>query len=500
MNVDFQVGIIGAGFAGLVAALRLKKSGFTSFTILERAAEIGGTWRENVYPGCTCDVASPLYSFADELNPEWSRLYAGQPEILAYLKKVVANNGVDSHIRFNTDVVEANFLATEGCWQLTDRQGRRITVNVLLLCVGQLNRPYVPDFPGLASFTGKHFHSAQWDTAFDIKGKRVAVIGTGASAIQIIPSIATEVAALTVFQRSPGWIQYKFNNKISPLVKWIYRKIPLLLKIRRELVYWFNEFIGLGLIGYRPINQLLSYISLLKLRLEVKDPEVRRKLTPDYTIGCKRILLSNEYYPTFNHSNVALVASPIERFTAQGVLTEDGREYPLDAVVFATGFEVADMEFYMKIRGLHGRSLVEEWRQKGAEAYLGTTVAGYPNFAFILGPNTGLGHSSVIHMMESQMTYVMQYIQFMMSCGSGCFLDVKEEEQQAYNQKIEKQFEHTVWNSGCRSWYINRHGKITTLYPRLMLTFRKETRHFKPEVYHVFRQPVSTIIPASIAH
>jgi cation diffusion facilitator CzcD-associated flavoprotein CzcO len=488
MKADYSFGIVGAGFAGLVAALRLKKSGRDSFIIFERAPEVGGTWRDNVYPGCACDIASPLYSIAGEPNPDWRRQYGKQPEILAYLKEVTEKNKLNKHIRYNSDVVEARFREESGCWAVTDRLGNTTTVAVLLMGPGPLNRPCTPQFRGLERFRGTYFHSAGWVADYSLKGKRVAVIGTGASAIQVVPGIAPEVAHLTVLQRTPAWITYRFDHNISPFTRQFYRRFPLLLKLQRNAIFWLNELIGLGFTGHKSMNKVLEQLSLLKLRTEVKDPETRKKLKPDYTIGCKRILRSDDYYPTFNRANVSLVTEKIDRFTESGIVTADGKEHLLDAVVFCTGFVAADINFYMKIIGLEERELVQEWNKHGAEAYLGTTIAGYPNLAYLLGPNTGLGHNSVVHIMESQMNYMMQYIEQLESLGEGAFLDVFEEEQQAYNDWLQQQFRGTVWSSGCKSWYQNKEGKNTVLYPRLASTFRKETKVFNPKAYRHVQQ------------
>lgn len=493
MKADFQVGIIGAGFAGLVAALRLKKSGRNSFVIFERASEVGGTWRDNIYPGCACDVASPLYSFADEPKPDWSRLYAEQPEILQYIKDVVDKRGLEQHIRFNSDIVEAKFMEEEGCWLVSDRQGRRCRVSVLLPAMGPLNRPHYPQFPGMEQYRGKHFHSAEWDSSYTLKGKRVAVIGTGASAIQIVPAIAPEVAHLLVVQRTPAWISPRNDHKISAFGKSLYRRFPLLQQLRRGAIYRLNELIGLGFIGHKRVNSLMASLSLRKLKKEVKDPEIRKKLTPDYTIGCKRILRSDDFYPTFNRPNVSLVSGSIERFTEKGFITGDGKEHQLDAVIFATGFVAAEINFYTRIIGKEGKELTEGWKDKGAEAYLGTTVAGYPNMAIILGPNTGLGHNSVILMMEAQMNYIMQYLGQLEKSGEGTYLDVKESAQQVYNTRLQQQFGGTVWTSGCHSWYMNAQGKNTTLYPRLVEHFRQETKKFYPQLYQIVQPAAKEI-------
>lgn len=486
-QTDFDIGIVGTGFAGLVAALQLKKSGSYSFVMFERAEEVGGTWRDNVYPGCACDVASQLYSFAGEPNPDWSREYATQPEILAYIKEVVEKRDLRRHIRFDADVVEASFLEEEGRWQLRDRQGRITYVRVLLLGLGPLNRPHLPRLEGLEVFQGHTFHSSQWDAAYELKGKRVAVIGTGASAIQIVPAIAPEVAHLKVLQRTPPWVAHRFDGRISPASQWLYRQFPALMKLKRRLIFWQNEFIGRGFVGNERMNRLMAWLSLRKLTKEVKDPGVRRMLQPNYKIGCKRILRSDDYYPTFNRPNVTLVPHAADRFTQKGIVTADGVEHTFDAVIFATGFVAADMEVYTTIRGLGGRSLEEEWCERGAEAYLGTTLARFPNLAFLLGPNTGLGHNSVVLMMEAQMQYLLQYIDYLLASGPHSYLTLKPEVQQAYNQRIQQQFEGTVWASGCQSWYLNRQGKNTTLYPRLVVDFQQETHSFKPEAYSLVR-------------
>jgi cation diffusion facilitator CzcD-associated flavoprotein CzcO len=491
MKHDYQIGIVGAGFAGLVAALRLKKSGRHSFVIFERAGEIGGTWRDNVYPGCACDVASPLYSFAQALNPDWNNLFSSQPEILAYMKEVVKENGLQEHIRFHTDVVEASFQKGSGGWILTVRAGNQVTVSVLILGTGPLNRPYLPEFPDLAAYQGKVFHSSQWDTSYDLQGKRVGVIGTGASAIQIIPSIAPLVSHLTVFQRTPAWVAPRKDRKITEAEKQRFRRFPFLLKWQRESIYWLNELVGLGFIGNNSINNIMRRVALRRLARQVKNPETRRRLTPNYKIGCKRILTSNNYYPVFNRQNVTLVTEPIEQFTAEGVVA-GSKQHQLDAVVFATGFVAADIDLYLKVIGLEGRNLIDKWKETGAEAYLGTTVTGYPNLCFLLGPNTGLGSNSVVHMMESQMAYIMQYIACLEKAGNGASLDVQPGVQKSYNEDLQQQFQGTVWSSGCKSWYLNAAGKNTTLYPRLSATFRKQTKHFSVAAYQLCQQTQTT--------
>jgi cation diffusion facilitator CzcD-associated flavoprotein CzcO len=487
MKPDFQIGIVGAGFAGIIAALRLQDSKRDSFVIFERAAEVGGTWRDNIYPGCACDVPSNLYSISFEPNPNWQRRYSPQPEILAYLKSVVHKNNIESYIRYDSDVVRFEFDEKHGFWKLTDSRGRTTTVRTVILAVGPFNRPQIPDIKGIDSFEGKILHSANWDANYDLINKKVAVIGTGASAVQIVPAIAPNVAHLTVFQRTAAWVSNRMDKEIPAEAQKRHRKIPLLQKLKRALLYWFLEFRGLMFMGNERVHRYFHKLSLEKLEREVKDPETRRKLTPNYKLGCKRILSSDDYLPTFNRENVKLETDAIAEIVPGGILTKKGNFHELDTIIFATGFEVADFTTDMKIIGRNGRNLFAEWREKGLEAYKGTTISGYPNLTFILGPNTGLGHNSMIHMMESQMNYILKYLDLLEKTGENAFLDLKPEVQRVYNQTIEKQFQTTVWASGCKSWYFNRAGKNTTLYPRLTAHFRRETKQINSSEYDFVR-------------
>lgn len=483
MTIDYEVGIIGAGFAGLVAALRLKRDRQDSFVIFERAAEIGGTWRDNVYPGCACDIASPLYSFAHAPKLDWSHAYAPQPEILAYMQGVVDERNLRPHLRLNTDITRAHFEA--GAWTVEDAEGNRTRVRALLLGLGPLNRVHVPAFAGLADFQGRWFHSAEWDPSYDYQGKRVAVIGTGASAIQIVPSLAPQVSELKVMQRTPAWVADRFDHPISETWQKRFERWPRLMWLYREAHFWFNEGMGLGFIGHRRVNRLLDRLARRKLAREVADPDTRRRLTPDYTIGCKRILRSDDYYPTFNQPHVHLISEGIERFEPQGIRTADGTLHELDLVVMATGFHVSDLAIPLTIEGLAKAPLFDALKQSGGDVYKGMTVPGFPNLAFILGPNTGLGHNSVVHMMESQMNYLTQYLQHLRSLPAGQGLDLKSAVLRGYSERLQQQFNGTVWTSGCQSWYLNADGKNNTLYPRLNTHFRRETRRFLPQEYRV---------------
>lgn len=487
MKPDFQVGIVGAGFAGIIAALRLQRSKRDSFVIFERAAEVGGTWRDNVYPGCACDVPSNLYSISFAPNPNWKRMYSSQAEILEYLKNLVRKHDIEKHIRYDSDIVNFEFVENGGFWRLTDRNGKITTAKMIVMAIGPFNRPQIPDFKGLETFRGKTLHSARWDTSYDLTGKRVAVVGTGASAIQIVPAIAPDVAHLTVFQRTAAWLATRMDHEIPQHKKARYEKYPFFQSFARYFLYWFLEARGLMMLGNNTIHGYFQKLSLEKLEREVKDLELRRKLTPNYKLGCKRILSSDDFYPTFNRPNVDLEVDPIAEIVPDGIVTKTGTLHKLDTIIFATGFEVADITTDMRVTGRNGVELFELWKENGLEAYRGTTISGFPNLNFILGPNTGLGHNSQITMMEAQANYVMRYVELLEKAGENAFLDLKPEVQQNYNRFIDEHFKKTVWASGCDSWYLNRKGKNTTLYPRLTVNFHRETRRIDSREYELVR-------------
>jgi cation diffusion facilitator CzcD-associated flavoprotein CzcO len=481
-NADFHVGIIGAGFGGLVAAMRLQRQGY-SFVIFERALELGGTWRDNTYPGCACDVASQLYSFADEPNPDWSQRYSPQGEILAYLKHVAEKRDLIRHIRFGTDVTEARF-SPDGTWTVHDRQGGRTRVRFLIMATGPLNRPIMPDLKNASEFEGVYFHSSQWRHDVDLAGKKVAVIGTGASAIQIIPAIAPRVGHLTVVQRTPPWVFFRHDTRTTNFWKHLFRHVPGAQRLVREATFWYYELVGRGFMGNQLIQQILQTLGRWQLRSQIKNVELRKKLSPTFQVGCKRILRSDDYYPVFNRPNVTLVNEPFDRFTPMGWATASGKQFDADLVVFATGFEAAEVNLYLKVYGLEGRDLLEEWQRNSPEVHRGCTVSGYPNLALLLGPNTGLGHNSVVHIMESQMNYVMDYLHHL-KVNRAAYFDVELSAQRAYNEKLQRQFRGTVWLSGCKSWYLNDRGRNTTLFPRSNTAFRRQTRKVNLGEYRI---------------
>jgi cation diffusion facilitator CzcD-associated flavoprotein CzcO len=476
-----QVVVIGAGFAGLGMAIALKRAGIDDFVVLEKADEVGGTWRDNHYPGAACDVESHLYSYSFEPNPRWTRTFAPQREILDYLIRCTDKYGVRPHIRFGSTVVAARFDEDAAAWEVRTSDGRTLRARVLVSACGPLSKPALPDIEGLASFAGKTFHSARWDHAFPLDHKRVAVIGTGASAIQIVPSIAPRVSRLHVFQRTPPWIVPKPDRAFGDVERVLFSHVPALQRLSRRTIYWQREALALGFVVEPRILKALSRVASRYLRASVADEALRAKLTPGYAMGCKRILPTNDWYRTLQRDNVEVVTDRIAAVRPGGVATADGTERPLDAIVLATGFEAAEQMAPFDVRGRGGRELNEAWRD-GAEAYLGTTVSGFPNLFVLIGPNTGLGHSSMIFMIESQVAYVMSAIETMRTRGLRC-VEVRRDVQTQYNERVHDRLKRTIWATGCASWYQTRDGKNTTLWPGFTFEFRLRTRKFDPAAY-----------------
>jgi len=486
-GIEHEAGIIGAGFGGIIAALELRRSGRTSFAIFERSEELGGVWRDNIYPGCACDVSSHLYSIESQPNPGWASLFSSQAEILQYLKDVVTRNGLSRYIRYGTSIEEARFIESEGCWQLTDQNGRKHRVRALILAIGAYSRPAMPSIPGRETFTGALFHSSRWNNAVSLENKRVAVVGAGASAIQIVPKVAAKVARLEVFQRSPGWLLPRGDRRNTAFERWLFRRVPLLQKLVREGLFWFMELIGLAFLGNKFLQWILTRVALRKLAREVSDPEVRKRLTPTYKLGCKRVLFSDDYYAAFNRPNVELITAPIREIVSDGIVTAEGKHYAVDAIVMATGFFLADPNDYMRVAGRNGRLLKELWEAESAQAYRGVHAFGFPNMAFLMGPNSGLGHSSLVRVMESQMPYILQWLERLERTGSGEFIDVREAVQRRYNAEIQRRLAGTVWAAGCTSPLLDRHGRNTTIYPGLSSEYRRATAHFEAGDYVVMR-------------
>lgn len=481
--VDFETGIIGAGFAGLGMAIRLVKEKRNSFVVFERAGEVGGTWRDNIYPGCACDVPSYLYSFSYEPNPDWSRMYSPQEEIWKYMKKCVDKYGLKDKIKYHTEIIHCEFETETACWKLTDRNGETYSVKNLVCGLGPLNRPSLPSIPGMEKFEGKTMHSSGWDGSYDFKGKNVAIIGTGASAIQIVPELAKEAAKLDVYQRTPPWIVPKPDRRIGNFEKFLNRYLPFIQRQHRHLIYWLNELKGLAFMGNQTLSEMGTKNALKHIKKSIKDPELQKKVTPHYKMGCKRVLISNDYYPALQKANVELITDNLVSIGAHSLKEATGKERETDVIVYCTGFLASEFICEMKIKGLQGRELLEEWLNKGAEAYYGITVSGFPNLFFLVGPNTGLGHNSIIHMIESQVNYVMDCFQIIENKNSNGYLDLKPEVQEKFNALLQEKLKPTVWNSGCKSWYLNSVGKNTTIWPALTVSYRKQTKKANPEDY-----------------
>ena len=479
-----RVVVVGSGFSGLGTAVRLRQEGVHDFVVLERAGSLGGTWRDNTYPGCACDVPSHLYSFSFATNPAWSHSFSRQPEIRAYLEDVARQFGVLPHLHCDTELLAGTWDDEALLWRLSTNRGD-LTADVLVSGCGGLVEPALPDVPGVGTFAGPAFHSARWDHGVDLAGKRVAVIGTGASAIQFVPAIAPEVAELVVFQRTPPWVVPRIDRERGRFERAAYAKVPALQKLARGAVYWYRELNLLAFTGGGKMRAFAEKQARAHLEDQVPDPELRARLTPDYDMGCKRVLISNDYYPALVRDNVRLVDSGVREVTPRGVVDADGVEHEVDVVIYGTGFRVMDIPVARALTGREGRTLAQVWAADGAQAHRGTTVAGFPNLFLLLGPNTALGHSSVVFMIESQIAYVMDALRAL-GRHRAQSVEVRRRAQDAYNDELQAQLDDTVWNTGgCRSWYRDAEGRNFTLWPTHTFTFRNQTRRFDGEAYEL---------------
>jgi cation diffusion facilitator CzcD-associated flavoprotein CzcO len=478
---EVRVAVVGAGFSGLGMAIRMKQAGIDDFVVLERGEEVGGTWLHNTYPGCQCDVPSHLYSFSFALNPEWSRTYSTQPEIWEYLRSCADEHGVRPHLRFGHDVLSARWDEAGQVWRLETSRGE-FTARFVVFAPGGLAEPRLPEIPGLDRFEGEAFHSAKWNHDCDLRGKRVAVIGTGASAIQLVPKIQSEVERLYVFQRTPPWVVPHSDRPVTRLEQRVYRVLPVTQRLVRAGVYWLRESLVFGLVRNRRRLWPLQRWAVRHLQSQVPDPELRRKVMPSYTIGCKRILPSDDWYPALMQPNVELVDAGAREVRDSSIVSEDGSERKVDVIVSATGFHVTDMPFAAMVRGRGGQVLGEVW-DGSPQAYLGTTVSGFPNLFLMIGPNTGLGHNSIVFMAESQIAYVMDCLR-MAERREVTTVEVREEIQAAYNEELQRGLKGTVWTAGgCSSWYIDAKGRCTTIWPDFTWRFRRRTRRFDADSY-----------------
>jgi len=485
-RTPYHVVIVGAGFSGLAMAIRLKSAGERDFVVIEEADDVGGTWRENTYPGCACDIPSYLYSYSFEPNPRWTRHYPQQQEIWDYLRRCARKYGITPHIRFGTRMAAAEFDEDAGLWRLRCTTGGReetVTARAVVAAMGPLHLPNVPDLPGLDRFAGRHFHSANWDHDHDLTGKRVAVVGTGASAIQFVPWVADRARHVTVFQRTPPWIVPKSDHGIGRLEHLAYRLVPPLQRLRRAVIYWLHELRVLGMVFNPDLMRVAETVATRHLHRSISDPRLRQQLTPDYRIGCKRVLLSNDYYPTLTRPHVELVTEKVTEVREHAVVTADGTEHEVDTIIFGTGFHVVEALGSHPITGVGGQTLRDAWRG-GVEAYYGISVAGFPNLFLMVGPNTGLGHNSIVFMIEAQVRYVARCLRLLRRHPRSR-LAVRPGVQRAFNDRLQAKLRGTVWDSGCRSWYLDAAGKNRTIWPGFTFSYWWRTRRPRLADYEV---------------
>ncbi|OBK17585.1 flavin-containing monooxygenase [Mycobacterium asiaticum] len=481
--MTISVAIIGAGFAGIGAAIRLKDQGITDFVIFERDTRVGGTWRDNTYPGAACDIPSRLYSFSFAPNPDWSRTYSGSAEILQYIDGMVESRGIEAHIRFTHNVTGVVYDEDAGEWTVNLADREPVRARTVIVASGPLSNASFPDLPGIDTYEGHKIHSARWDHDYDFTGKKVAVIGTGASGVQIIPELVRVAQSVKVFQRTPGWVLPKANGEVSGWVKRLHRQVPLVRKLARSAWYWGHESVALGVVWDTPFTRLVEAVSLANLRVQVRDPWLRRQLTPDFSAGCKRLLMTSDYYPALQAENCKLVTWPIARLSPRGIRTVEGIEHQFDAIVFATGFDVSTTGSPFPVTGLDGRDLASEWRN-GAYAYRSVAVSGYPNLYFTFGPNSGPGHNSALVYMEAQIDYIVAAISTLLKAGWKS-IDVRPEVQDRYNEDIQRRLQTTTWNSGCQSWYLTEDGFNATMYPGFATQYVKQLRTLELQDYQI---------------
>ncbi|WP_433334109.1 flavin-containing monooxygenase [Spirillospora sp. CA-294931] len=478
--------IVGSGFAGLGMAIQLKRNGFHDFVVLEKSEALGGTWHDNTYPGCACDVPSHMYSYSFELNPGWTRMFAPQPEIRAYMERTADKYGVREHIRFNSHLDEMAYDDEAKRWNVTLTDGTVLTPRAVVSGVGALHLPSYPKLPGMEKFQGKAFHSAEWDHSYDLTGKRVAVVGTGASAIQFVPKVAKQASELVLFQRTPPWIQPKPDRKIAAPLRTFLEKVPGAARAFRHGIYWSLEARAVGFTIDPRLSVPMEKLARWQINRQISDPELRAKVTPDYTIGCKRVLLSNDYYPALARPNVELETDGIAEVRENSVVTTDGKEYEVDCIIYGTGFKVTDAFAELRIIGRDGLKIQEAWAD-GIEAYRGTTIPGFPNFFMLLGPNTGLGHNSVVFMIEVQIQHVLSCLRLMQEKGATA-IEPKPHALRRFNDRMHRRLRRSVWSEGgCESWYLDSTGVNRTLWPGHTFEFWAGSRKAKPEDYELHR-------------
>jgi cation diffusion facilitator CzcD-associated flavoprotein CzcO len=473
--------IIGAGFTGLGAAIKLQQSGVTDIVIAERGDRVGGTWRDNTYPGVACDIPSLLYSFSFVKNPSWSRAYPSGGEICAHIEDMADQFGLRDLIRFGTDVTGLSFDGEAGVWTAATKDRKRLQARTVVLASGPLADHKFPDIRGLDTYQGHKIHSAEWDHDYDFAGKRVAVIGTGASAVQIVPELVKSAEFVKVFQRTPGWVLPRLDTRMPETVQSLFAKVPAAQQVARQALFWGHEASAAALVWDTPMSRLVARAGKAHLRRMVKDPWLRRQLTPDFTPGCKRMLVSSDYYPALQRDNCKLIDWPIATLSPAGIRTSDGVEHHLDAIVFATGYDVHLSGPPFPVTGLAGRTLQQDWAGH-AEAYKSASASGYPNLFLMSGPNSGPGHNSLLVYVEGQLDYLVAGVRTILD-NDLRYLDVRPEVQRDYNTWIQKRLERTTWMSGCTSWYLTADGFNASMYPGFATQYLRQMRDFRYEDY-----------------
>jgi cation diffusion facilitator CzcD-associated flavoprotein CzcO len=486
-----HVAVIGTGFGALATAVRLRKAGFDDLVLIDRAGDVGGVWRDNDYPGAAVDVQSHLYSFSFAPNPDWRNMFAKQPELHAYLRSVVDAFDLSRHLALDCNVEELRWDPEEQLWLLETSGGPR-TAQHVVVATGALAEPIVPELTGLDRFAGVRFHSSRWDHTFDLTGKKVAVIGTGASAVQFVPAIQQTVEHMTVFQRTPAWVVPRHDHEISARTRRLLRAFPALQRLQRARIYLEREWM---VVGFRnpALMRLPERAARRHLQAQVPDPELRAKLLPDYRFGCKRVLISNDYLRALDQRNVALVTDGIREIGEHGIIDDTGLEHPVDAIIFGTGFKTLGLPLTDRLYDGVGVTMAEQW-SGNPTAYLGTTVAGFPNCYLIHGPNIGLGHNSMIYMFESQANYIAAAVGYAHANGLAA-VEPTAAAQAAFTEEVDRQSEGTVWTAGgCKSWYLNKTGRNANLWPGTTFGYRRRTRRFDPTA-HLMHRPITTALP-----
>ena len=484
---DHEVLIVGTGFSGLGMAIKLKQMGVSDFLIIDKADSVAGTWRENTYPGCACDVPSHMYSYSFEPNPGWSQMYAPQPEIKDYLERCTDKYGLRDHLLLGTKAIGADWDESAGLWRCRGQGSGgevSLTARFLVSGIGGLHVPSEPDFPGIENFGGTVFHSAKWNHDYDLTGKRVAVVGTGASAIQFVPEIQPRVRKLDLYQRTAPWVLPKLDRRIPKVERALYRRFPSTQRAYRVALYWFLELVVLRAIKGERFGRLAEKLGRNNLERQVADPVKRRRLTPNYEFGCKRMLMSNTYYRALGEPNADVITDGIAEIRANSIVDSGGVEREVDAIILGTGFDTQAMATSVALRGVGGKLLGDEWAESGIQAHRGTMVAGYPNLFFLLGPNTGLGHNSVVFMIERQIELAMKAISEAGRRGPGVSVAPTVSAQRAFNDRVQDELRDAVWSRGtCQSWYLDSHGRNITLWPGATWQFRNELTELRLDEY-----------------